>query len=417
MGIKAKIKKIVGQKNLQRVKAVKAQVKYYKTCGGQRLVMHSAEWENPVVYALPGRHVFFGYYDIQQLSPKGDKLLLTAVPLKADTRRDPAQLQWVDVATGSYHLIADTRAWCWQQGSRLRWHPVEEDTVLYNDVEDGRYVTRRFDLTTGNQRTLCRAVYDVAPDGRHGLALNYSRLQRLRPGYGYDALPDATAGEKVPKDDGIFLVDLRTGQEKLIVSYEKLVELAPEAAGNLNYANHISIAPDGSRFMFFHLWTPAIGARWRARLYTARMDGSELQCLEREYIPSHYCWRGSQELLITSVGFGGSESHYLLYDIQAGTRKMLDKEHLKNDGHPTYLADGVTFVTDTYPLAGSMQKLFLETREGEGYQPICDIYADPRRFEEKRCDLHPRLTPDGRIITIDSTFRDGKRSVLLFKRR
>ena len=29
MGIKAKIKKIVGQKNLQRVKPVKAQVKYY----------------------------------------------------------------------------------------------------------------------------------------------------------------------------------------------------------------------------------------------------------------------------------------------------------------------------------------------------------------------------------------------------
>lgn len=417
MGIKAKIKKIVGQKNLQRVKAVKAQVKYYKTCGGQRLVMHSAEWENPVVYALPGRHVFFGYYDIQQLSPKGDKLLLTAVPLKADTRRDPAQLQWVDVATSSYHPIADTRAWCWQQGSRLRWHPVEADTVLYNDVEDGRYVTRSVHLATGEQRTLCRAVYDVAPDGRYGLALNYSRLQRLRPGYGYDTLPDATAGEKVPKDDGIFLVDMQTGQEKLIVSYEKLVELAPEAAGELNYVNHISISPDGSRFMFFHLWTPAIGARWRARLYTARMDGSELQCLEQEYIPSHYCWRGSRELLITSVGFGGSESHYFVYDIPAGTRKELEKEHLKHDGHPTYLADGETFVTDTYPLTASMQKLFMETREGEGYRPICDIYADPRLFDEKRCDLHPRLTPDNRTIAIDTTFRDGKRSVLLFKHK
>lgn len=417
MGVKTKIKKIVGKKNLHRIKVLKAQVKYRKTCGGQRLVMHSAEWENPVVYALPDRHVFFGYYDIQQLSPKGDKLLLTAVPLKADTRRDPAQLQWVDVATGSYHPIADTRAWCWQQGSRLRWHPVEENVVLYNDVEDGRYVTRSVHLATGEQRTLCRAVYDVAPDGRYGLALNCSRLQRLRPGYGYDTLPDATAGEKVPKDDGIFLVDMQTGQEKLIVSYEKLVEQAPEAAGELNYVNHISISPDGSRFMFFHLWTPAIGARWRARLYTARMDGSELQCLEQEYIPSHYCWRGSRELLITSVGFGGSESHYFVYDIPAGTRKKLDKEHLKHDGHPTCLADGETFVTDTYPLTGSMQRLFQETMAGEGYRPICEIYADPRLFDEKRCDLHPRLTPDNRTITIDATFRDGKRSVLLFKRK
>ena len=87
------------------------------------------------------------------------------------------------------------------------------------------------------------------------------------------------------------------------------------------------------------------------------------------------------------------------------------------DGHPTFCADGHRFLTDTYPLAGSMQQLFLCDQEGASHTPICQLYADPRLFEEKRCDLHPRLTPDNEIVTIDSTFREGKRSVVLLRRR
>lgn len=415
MGLKSSVKKLIGQKNRQRIKAVKAWLKYRadRSNAGQ-LVMESDGWADPVVYSLPDKHVFFGYYDIQQI--RGDKLLLTAVPRKADTKRDPAELYWVDIPTGQYHKICQTRAWCWQQGARLRWHPTLQNAVMYNDVEGERYVCRIVDLEEGPIQTVGRALYDITPDGRYGLSLNYSRLQRLRPGYGYDTLPDATAGETVPANDGIFLVDLQTGQEKLIISYEQLVQMAPEAAGEINYVNHISISPDGSRFLFFHLWTPAVGTRWHGTLCTARLDGSELRCLEDGSIPSHYCWNGSDRLLITSVGFGGTASYYYLYDLSAGTRKKLEHPRLVQDGHPSFLRDGRRFLTDTYPLSGSMQQLFLSDEAGEGHTPICKIYSDPRLFDEKRCDLHPRLTPDDEVVTIDSTFRDGKRSVVLLRR-
>lgn len=416
MGLKSVAKKLVGEKNRQRIKAVKAQMKYRKTrANAGKLIMKSDEWAEPVVYALPDRHVFFGYYDIQQI--QGDKLLLTAVPRKADTKKDAAELYWLDMPTGEYHRIGQTRAWCWQQGARLRWHPTLDNTVLYNDLENDRYVCRIVDLQKGLLGTVPRALYDVTPDGCFGLSLNYSRLQRLRPGYGYNTLPDATAGIKVPEKDGIFLVDLKTGEEKLIVSYEQLVQTVPEAAESLNYVNHISIAPDGSRFLFFHLWTPRIGARWDGRLFTARLDGTELRCVEDGFIPSHYCWNGGDELLITSVGFGGAPSYYYLYDLTAGTRKQIEHPCLVQDGHPTFLEDGCRFLTDTYPLSGSMQRLFVSDREGKCHTPLCDIFADSRLFDEKRCDLHPRLTPDNAIVTIDSTFRDGKRSVVLLRRR
>lgn len=421
MSMKATIKKMIGPKNLQRVKGVKGAMKHFKNNLPGRsahFVQRSEAWEAPTVFSLPGKHVFFGYYDIQQLNNAQDKMLVTVIPQKADTKKDAAQLQWVDLATGKYHAIANTWAWCWQQGARLRWHPIQADVVLYNDVENGQYVMRAFDLRQNKEASVYpRAMYDVTPDFQYGLSLNYSRLQRLRPGYGYNTLPDQTQNEKVPKNDGIFLVDLNTNAQELIISYDRLVELTPEAANEWNYINHISIAPDGSRFMFFHLWTPGAGARWHAKLYTANMDGSELICLEEEYITSHYCWRNGNELLTTSVGFGGSESHYIMYNISEKSRKILTNDHLKHDGHPTYLSDSTHLITDTYPLKGCMQHVFSDSVAGDDYEPICDIYSDPRMFDEKRCDLHPRVTPDNRIVTIDSTFAGGKRSVLLFKKR
>lgn len=421
MGIKATVKKLLGPQNLQRIKCVKACAKHIKNSlpgHSPRFIQRSTSWEEPAVYTLPGKHVFFGYYDIQQLNSRQDKMLVTVIPEKADTRTDAAELKWVDLAAGAYHDVAQTRAWCWQQGARFRWHPVQEDVVLYNDVEDGQYVMRAYDLAQGKEvDRFPRAMYDVTPDFRYGLSLNYSRLQRLRPGYGYSTLPDETGKAKIPAGDGIFLVDLSTREEKLIVSYEQLVALTPEAANEWNYINHISIAPDGSRFMFFHLWTPGADARWHAKLYTAKMDGSGLVCLEEEYITSHYCWRNGNELLTTSVGFGGSESSYIMYNISEGTRKILTNGQLKHDGHPTYMRDKTHIITDTYPLKSCMQHVFCDAVTGSDYEPVCDIYSDPRWFGEKRCDLHPRLTPDNGIFTIDSTFQSRKRSVLLFRHK
>lgn len=416
MGLKAGVKRLIGKKNQQRVKAAKAFVKYRKTRGNAgKLILEDQNWQEPVVYALPDRHLFFGYYDIPQI--REDKLLVMAAARKADTRRDAAQMYWVDLQSGEYHPLGQTRAWCWQQGARLRWHPTQADTVLYNDLEGERYVCRMADLSGKVLHTVPRALYDVTADGRLGLSLNYSRLQRLRPGYGYNTLPDATISEKIPKNDGIFLVDLNSGEEKLIISYEALAQKVPSAGECLHYVNHISIAPDGKRFLFFHLWTPQVGSRWNGRLYVADIDGGNLGCVEDTFIPSHYCWKGNDALLITSVGFGGSPSYYYLYDLRAGSRQKIDHPCLLQDGHPTFCADGHRFLTDTYPLEGSMQRLFLSDRDGATHSPLCQLYADPRLFEEKRCDLHPRLTPDNEIVTIDSTFRDGKRSVVLLRRK
>lgn len=421
MGMKHSIKKRIGPKNMERIKKVKSIIKYVKTSmpnHPDRLTMRTDTWSEPVVISKPDHHVSFGYYDIQQMDKAQEKLLVTVVGKSADPKKDKAMLEWVDLDGKTFHPIAQTSAWCWQQGARLRWHPTRENTVLYNDVQNGHYVAKMVDLSDNRCLDVFpRALYDITPDFRYGLSLNYSRLQRLRPGYGYNTLPDASENEKVPANDGIFLVDLQTKETKLLISYEELVKLSPEAEDQWNYINHISISPDGSRFMFFHLWTPAPGARWKAKLYVANLDGSELCCLEKDYITSHYTWRDNDTLLTTSVGFGGARSYYFCYHVDEKRRETIDRQELTHDGHPSFFADGVRFVTDTYPLENCMQHVLESTTAHGDYKPVCDIYSDPRMYDEKRCDLHPRITPDDKYLTIDSTFQNGLRSVLLFKRR
>lgn len=420
MGVKNRIKNMLGDEGIAKIKVVRGKLKHvkYRILGGSKYHLKSSEWKVSRVFESPDKHVFFGYYDVQQFNRELDKLLITKVPCHADTRKDVAELYWVDVKTGKEHKIAETVAWCWQQGARLRWHPVETNTVLFNDKAEDHYVTREWDIETNREvRCIPCALYDVTPDMRYGFTLNFSRLQRLRPGYGYNTLPDKTENEKAPTSEGLFRLDIETGKCILMVSIDRLSELMPESIGLWNYLNHISVSPSGKRVVFFHIWTPATTSRWMVALYCINADGSELKCLEHEYRTSHYDWIDDDHILTTAGGFKNKESRYIIYNVITGERTILDGKMLKYDGHPTVMADKRQFITDTYPQKNGKQKLYIADSENGNDLTILDIYSDPRLYEEKRCDLHPRVTPDGQHILIDSTFKGCKRSVMLIEKK
>lgn len=420
MSIKNKIKRVFGDKGISKLKAIRGSYRNIQSKMRDRsdCKLISSSWESCKVFEDNSKHVFFGYYDIQQFNKAQDKLLLMKVDRYAETKKDPAELIWVDMKNGDEHRITSTAAWCWQQGARLRWHPFENDIVMFNDCLDGRYITRLWNIADNKEiGRLPRALYDITPDMKYGFSLNYSRLQRLRPGYGYNSLPDDTQNVKAPQNDGLFRVNLQTGETSLMITLAKLSELSPESIELWNYINHISVSPNGEKLIFFHIWTPDIKARWMVALYCINADGTELKCLEHKYRTSHYDWIDEKHILTTASGFENHESRYIIYNVETGARKILSGKMLNNDGHPTVLGDKKTVITDTYPLKRCRQKLYTFNMESGDDELILDIFSDPRMYEEKRCDLHPRVTPDGKYITIDSTFRKGKRSVYLLKKR
>lgn len=404
MNLKKQAKKILGRQLASSLSHVAQAVKAKKNELAGRV--GKMEMDSPgELYVLPGKNVFFGYYDLPQCNVSGDKLL---AHVTGASTGEPAQIVWFPRGSSVPHPIASTKAWCWQQGARLRWHPLESDTVLYNDVADGRYVTMKAKLDGATPSVLCRALYDIDAKAEHGLALNFARLQRLRPGYGYSYLPDETKGVDAPSNDGLFLVDLKRGTETLLFSLAHLSELA--GGKGIHYLNHLSISPNGKRFTFFHIWTQGDPEDFSLRFYSCDIDGRRLKCLETNRV-SHYCWLDSENMLAT-VNYGNRKADYLIYNTVTGDKRKVAAPELVQDGHPSPVSGG--FVSDTYAQKDSTQSVFRIGLDGKNYRRLLRVYSDPRCSGERRCDLHPRVTKTGRIV-VDTTLNGKYRGMLAFE--
>ena len=87
------------------------------------------------------------------------------------------------------------------------------------------------------------------------LAINYGRLARLRLVTGYPEALDWTRDEIAPKNDGIFIVDIKTGKKRLLVSYRQLDEALkqrnPEIKHRGLFINHTLLSRKSDRAYFF----------------------------------------------------------------------------------------------------------------------------------------------------------------------
>ena len=134
------------------------------------------------------KHHFFGYFDKFPWNQKGNYLLAQEVDF---TARQPipgekSVLGMIDLNNDNKFIpVAETDAWCWQQGCMFQWLNDSQSKVIYNDREGDHFVSRVLDIETGMRETLCRPIYCLSPDGKWALSLNFSRLDRERPGYGY----------------------------------------------------------------------------------------------------------------------------------------------------------------------------------------------------------------------------------------
>jgi hypothetical protein len=361
-------------------------------------------------------HYFFGYYDKCPWDPTGRFLLAHKVDFfdRQPRPHEEAGIGVIDLAGGLYRELDRTAGWSWQQGSMLQWLASDSGSaaegddgttadIIYNQFDGRRYTAVMRDIHGGGSRVFDRPIYCVGPDGRQALSLDFERLHRLRPGYGYASLPDPWEHVPAPADGGIYWIDLQTGASRLVMSLDWAAQCAPR--DNMDAAehwfNHLTFSPDGRRFVFLHRWKLPDQRQWTTRLYTARPDGRDSRLLLDTGKVSHYTWRDPHTLLAWARLPDGGES-YALIDDRTGQWQAVAADVLTCDGHMTYSPDGRWILTDTYPDGLQMRTLLL-------YEPTAGKRIDLGRFfsprdlpVECRCDLHPRFSRDGRQVCIDS---------------
>lgn len=408
--LRRKVKDILGIQNAERLlRAVRsARAVLYRPVRKIRRKFFTTP--NPLTmrrFGQRGKHTFFGYYDVTPFD-LGERYLLAAqvsASGKTTPSLTPLSLGYYDLEEPKpvFHEIGQTSTWCWQQGCRLQWFPFSgRKAVLYNRVIEGRYGCVIQDIFSKELlRTFQNPIYAIDPKGQWALSLNFSRLQRLRPGYGYANLPDRTENQAAPEEEGIWKINLENGVAELLISLRTISEWEPlpGMAQATHYFNHLHFNPSSSRFLMFHIWEQ--NKKRRTRLITADLNGQNRFPLINEGHVSHYAWKSENEIIAYAT-HAGTGTRYYQYRDQSQERMVVGKDHLTEDGHPSFSPDGSILLTDTYPDKNRHQHLLLyKIKEGR-LQRLESFFSPMRYYGEQRCDLHPRWSPSGNQICIDS---------------
>lgn len=358
---------------------------------------------------------FFGYYDKSPWDITDRYMICLKVQqaYKDVAPKDAAEIVLLDTKYGNKsRTVAKTHAWNVQQGCMGQWlGPDFSQRIIFNDFRDKKYCSIIYNVKKKlEEKVLPIPVYSVSQDGTFALSLDFSRLHRLRKGYGYSNLPDKTEKELCPDKTCVWKLDLNTGEVKEIMKYTDFAKFEPreEMNGAEHKVNHLMISPDGDRFMILHRWFHK--GRKFTRLITAKCDGSDMYNLNDDNFTSHCFWKNNSEILSFMRKHDTGDHYYLMKD-KTREYKVLWQE-LNTDGHCSYSPDGSLTVTDTYPNRKRLASVFICKEESNEATRIARVFAPFRYDNDVRCDLHPRWNHAGDCVCIDS-IHEGKRGLYI----
>ena len=362
--------------------------------------------------------VWFGYYDRSPWSSDGRYFIRH----RATDRSARCEVSVSEITTGHTVSVGNTRAWNHQQACLSSWCGSSPYTVAYNSIEDGVLGSRWVRLAQNGPHVeestfVPWPVQSIHPNGEYALTLNYRRLHRLRPEYGYDFEVSNFAPNQPDNTDGMWRFDVRGGTAKLAVTLEQLRTLSPAQTmdGADHKVNHIMYSPNGERFVFMHRWIHKTGKY--SRLLVGKdgtdFDSCDLRVLMDERVVSHYSWKNDRELIVW--GRYGGHDRYFLIDVEQSSVEPLAGGLIDRygDGHPSFSPDERYVITDTYPDKARMRTLILLDTKLQKVTELGKFFAPWKFNGAYRCDLHPRWSPDGKQVSIDSAHEGQRRSYII----
>lgn len=356
---------------------------------------------------------FYGYYDKSPWDITDRYMICMKVKqtFKSVSPVETGIVGLIDTKNNNkFWKIGVTHAWNVQQGCMAQWMgPDFKSRIIYNDFRNGQYCSVIYNFENKvEEAELPLPVYDVAINGQFALTLDFSRLHRLRPGYGYHNLPEETSGEFCPDKPCIWKMDISTGGITPLFKYTDFAAFEHDKTMEdaEHKVNHIMISPNGERFMVLHRWFQK--GRKHTRLVTANVDKSEMYNLSDDIFVSHCFWKDNQHILSFLRKKEGGNHYYLLKD--KSQEYIMHWPRLETDGHCSYSSDKSLVVTDSYPNRRRLAFLYICKEKQEQPVRIAKVFAPFRYDNDCRCDLHPRWNRAGDMVCIDSV-HEGKRGL------
>lgn len=365
---------------------------------------------------------FFGFHDKTPFSQDCQKILanhLIINSLRMPKKHDSLEIGYFKFNNGNigeFVLLKNTAAWNYHKGCRLQW--IDNETLIFNSTYNDKLVSTIYNIITLEEQIINYPIDTVSMDGKWASSFSYERLECLMPGYGYAYSDDGYISENIPKETGLFLIDLKENSRKLILSLSELVSDLKDIQGigeYKHYITHSEFSNDGRYISFLHRWTSTDIRDRKTRLVIYDLEKKIYFTAPTEGMVSHYVWNKDNKIL-AYCNVDKTDCH-VLFDIPniENYRKIVP-DKLNSDGHQSFI-NNIEFVTDTYPDKYRMAKLFKVNIEREDVQLLASLHS-PKKYQTRNfqkhiaCDLHPRVSPNGKYVSFDS-IRNNKRSLCI----
>ena len=275
------------------------------------------------------KHTFFGYIGHVQTIPwnQSERYILALQSTFQDHlpgKGEPADVVLIDTENDyRIEVVDQTQGWNPQQGTMFYWNPKAPETEFFfndRDPKTGKVFTVLFDIE--KRMRIQEYRFDDNPVGNGGVAqnggkfaaINYARMARWRPVTGYKDAFDWTVGVNHPSDDGIFIVDTKTGKDELIVSFERMATEIRKTEPHIDrlalFINHTLWNREGTKLFFF------ARAGWRKNKdyprinapFVINADGTGLTRL-KHFFGGHPEWDYGNRMI------GAMDGRQILYDV------------------------------------------------------------------------------------------------------
>ncbi|MCX7986271.1 MAG: hypothetical protein N2662_04980 [Bacteroidales bacterium] len=359
-----------------------------------------------VCYEYDHDETFFGYYDKSPENITGEYVIFHASKWPTNQLPHanlPIKIILQNLQTNDFFAF-ETSAYNWQQGSKLQW--IDKYRFIFNDFDPKHlnFVSKIVDAQSAQiAKVLPFPIYDTYKET--ALSLNFSRLNLLRPDYGYRNIK-LTNSQLNDDADGVFIGNMVSGEFELLYSLNMLkkIDYHPNMQKSLHKVNHIMFSPSGNKFIFLHRYLYK-GRRYD-RLMLGYIDGKTPKLLNRYSMVSHCFWI-DDNTIVTFMEDSEGDNYYTV-DCNTGNIKplKLPTNFAAGDGHPHIFDNKLIF--DTYPDKARMKLLYLLNLDTTQLSLLGEFFEPLQYHLQTRCDLHPRWNYLGNRIYIDST-HTGKR--------
>lgn len=355
-----------------------------------------------------GMETFFGYYDRSPLSSDFRYLLFYASPHSTKLNPNPNKpifLVLYNMSANRVEKYWEIWAYNWQQGSKAQW--INDRSFVFNNYSvDKGYYSVVYDIDNKTEVMHDIPNYDSCDD--FFLSLNFSRLDRYRPDYGYRNIQNYILDDA---EDGVFLYSIENKTSKLLISINELKKINPTSTmiSSSHKVNHIMLSPNRKQFMFMHRWL--YGNQKDDRLYIYNLETNKLSLVSDYGMVSHCYWINDKTIVGYMKGPDNKVGYYIINIVNESITRMPEVVQCYGDGHPSVCDSLMVF--DTYPDGNRLKHLLLYDFNTNSLSTIASMKESLGYECQCRCDCHPRFVSEN-ILLFDST-HTGKRQLCVLK--